>query len=162
MATRAEKTENLKKNLLQLRNYNRPTICPECGGIMVFKGVGEYACEDCGHRDYDDYGKVRNYLEKHDGATAAQVSAATGVTQHAIRDMLKESRLEIAANSKAFLKCERCGASIRSGRFCPKCEMNYHRDIEDRMRMERNTNVSGYSLERPVLEDGLKRFNRQK
>ena len=22
--------------------YNRPLICEKCGGIMIFKGVGEY------------------------------------------------------------------------------------------------------------------------
>lgn len=162
MASKAEKVENFRKEYMEIRNYNRPTICPQCGGIMVFKGVGEYECEDCRYVAYDDYGKVRNYLEKHEGATAAQVSGATGVSQHAIRDMLKESRLEIAANSKAFLKCERCGASIRSGRFCHRCEMNYHRDLENEIRMQRSANVSGYSLERPVAEDGEKRFYRSR
>ena len=60
--------------------YNRPTICKECEGVMIFKGVGEYKCEKCGFLDYDDYGKVRNYLEKHVGATSAQVAEATGVS----------------------------------------------------------------------------------
>ena len=41
--------------------------CKKCGGIMVFKGVGEYHCEDCNAVDYDDYGKVRLYIEEHDG-----------------------------------------------------------------------------------------------
>ena len=162
MASKAEKVENFRKEYMEIRNYNRPTICPQCGGIMVFKGVGEYECEDCRYVAYDDYGKVRNYLEKHEGATAAQVSGATGVSQHAIRDMLKESRLEIAANSKAFLKCERCGASIRRGRFCHRCEMNYHRDLENEIRMQRSANISGYSLERPAAEDGEKRFYRSR
>lgn len=162
MTAREEKVQNFRRTLMDVRNYNRPVVCPECGGIMVFKGVGEYVCEDCRYSEYDDYGKVRNYLEKHEGATAAQVAAETGVTQHAIRDMLKESRLEIAANSKAFLKCERCGGSIRSGRLCPRCEINYHRDIENEIRQQRSANVSGFSLERPNTEDGLKRFKRTK
>ena len=34
--------------------YNIPRVCKECGGVMVFKGVGEYHCEDCGAVDYDD------------------------------------------------------------------------------------------------------------
>ena len=111
--------------------YNRPLTCEKCGGIMIFKGVGEYHCENCRHVEYDDYGKVRLYVEKHRGATSSEVSMQTGVSQKAIRQMLKENRLEITQDSAAFLRCEVCGASIRGGRLCPKCEMDYHR----RMRM---------------------------
>ena len=56
--------------------YHRPTKCPECGGIMKFKGCGEYRCEDCRYVEYDDYGKVRNYVETHAGVTAAQVASS--------------------------------------------------------------------------------------
>ena len=35
--------------------YNRPLVCEECGGIMIFKGVGEYQCEKCRHVAYDEY-----------------------------------------------------------------------------------------------------------
>ncbi len=112
--------------------YHRPTKCPECGGIMKFKGCGEYRCEDCRYVEYDDYGKVRNYVEKHAGATAAQVAEATGVKQKTIRTMLKESRLEIAEGSNSFMKCEMCGASIRAGRVCSKCEPAYTKAMADK------------------------------
>ena len=39
-------------------DYHRPIKCEKCGGIMVFKGVGEYQCEDCKFVAYDDYGKT--------------------------------------------------------------------------------------------------------
>lgn len=155
------RVEQLKKEFLQLNNYNMPITCTECGGLMIFKGVGEYECEECGRLDYDDYGKVRNYIEKHGTATAAQVADATGVTQKSIRDMLKESRLEIAPNSNAFLQCEMCGANIRSGRFCPKCEMTYHRNFEEKMRKNGGI-MAGFSMEKPAGEEGLKRFIRDK
>ena len=111
--------------------YNRPLVCEECGGIMIFKGVGEYQCEKCRHVAYDDYGKVRLYVEKHRGATTAQVSMETGVSQKSIRNMLKENKLEITQDSAAFLRCEVCGASIRGGRLCSKCELDYHRRMEE-------------------------------
>ena len=60
--------------------YNRPLTCEKCGGIMIFKGVGEYHCENCRHVEYDDYGKVRLYVEKHRGATSSEVSMQTGVS----------------------------------------------------------------------------------
>lgn len=159
MSSREEKTENLVKSLID--SYNRPLTCEGCGGIMVFKGVGEYKCEDCGSVEYDDYGKVRNYLEKHAGATTADVSDATGVSQKSIREMLKEARLEIAPNSNTFMKCEICGTVIRSGRYCSRCESAYHKEIEEKARSSRNLNMTGFSTERTTGEEGAKRFTRE-
>lgn len=96
--------------------------CPICGGIMEFKGVGEYKCQDCRKVEYDDYGKVRCYIEEHPGANAAQIEAATGVIQKNIRQLLREARIEIANGSSTFLRCEKCGTPIRSGILCGKCE----------------------------------------
>lgn len=160
MSTREEKTENLKRGLLEINDYNRPTFCQKCGGIMVYKGCGEYECEDCNFLDYDDYGKVRNYVEKHTGATSAEVADATGVSQKAIRELLREERIEIAPNSSTFLKCEICGATIRSGRYCTKCETAYHREIEEKARTSRNLNMSGFGTERHKGEEGAKRFKK--
>jgi PHP family Zn ribbon phosphoesterase len=161
MSDREMKAEQLRKELMDEDNYNRPTICPECGGIMIFRGVGEYKCEDCGNLGYDDYGKARNYIEQHPGANMAEVAKETGVPQKSIRDMVKESRLEIAPSSNVFMRCEICGTTIRYGRFCAKCETAHHRDIEEKARKAKNMNLSGFSLEKPSGEDGAKRFKRE-
>ena len=142
--------------------YNKPTICPECGGIMIFKGCGEYRCEDCKSVAYDDYGKVRNYVEKHAGVTAAQVSEATGVKQKTIRTMLKESRLEIAEGSNSFMKCEMCGASIRAGRVCSKCEPAYNKAMVERTNSRNEKMMAGFGMEHRQGEEGAKRFERDK
>ena len=160
MSDREQRTENFRRALLDIGETNRPVYCEKCNGVMVYKGVGEYKCEDCGYLDYDDYGKVRGYIEKHPGATSAQVSEATKVSQKSIRGMLKDGRLEIAANSAVFLKCEICGEKIRYGRFCEKCEASYHRSLEEKARASRNSNLAGYSAERPKGEEGAKRFSR--
>lgn len=162
MSSREERAINFRKEVLDISRLNIPTYCEKCGGVMIFKGVGEYECEECGNLEYDDYGKVRNYVEKHPGATSAQASAATGVTQKSIRGMLKEERLEIAANSTTFLKCESCGTKIRSGRFCKKCEVNYHRNIEEQARANRNVDFSGFGMEKQRGEEGAKRFTRDR
>lgn len=143
-------------NALNESSYNRPYECNMCGGIMVFKGVGEYECEDCRYLDYDDYGKARNYIEKNPGATAGEISEGTGVSQKSIRRMLKESRLEIATNSRVFLKCDICGANIRHGSLCDKCEVTYHRSVEEQERAKRA--LAGYGMENRTLEEGAMRY----
>ncbi|MDD3369422.1 MAG: hypothetical protein PHP50_11160 [Lachnospiraceae bacterium] len=149
-------------DLFGIDEYNRPSTCKECGGVMVFKGVGEYQCEDCGALDYDDYGKVRNYIEEKKGGTAFDIEQATGVSQKKIRMMLREGRLEVAMDSKSFLKCEICGVNIRSGRLCPKCELNVHRQLESEQRTMRvqNSTMSGVSGQAGDVESGAKRYTR--
>lgn len=138
--------------------YHTPAYCSKCNGIMIFKGVGEYRCEDCKNIEYDDYGKVRLYIENHKGATATEVEEKTGVRQKTIRLMLKENRLEVSADSRAFLNCEMCGIKIRSGRLCPNCEKIYHEHMEAANRRQKNLQGFGMAIKQET--DGAKRFRR--
>ncbi|MDE5587791.1 MAG: hypothetical protein K2J60_01430 [Acetatifactor sp.] len=151
----------MRTNRLLLEDqYNIPRVCKKCGGVLVFKGVGEYCCEDCGELDYDDYGKVRLYIEEHKGATAAQIESAIGVSQRSIRHMLKEGRLEVAKDSRTFLRCEVCGKSIRSGQYCPECEITIHRNLEAEQRAQIKRNIQGAGMAQKG-EEGQRRFRRE-
>lgn len=152
--------EKMQKKLLQTE-VNRPTFCVKCGGVLVYKGIGEYQCEECGEKEYDDYGKVRNYLEKHRGANVAEISGATDVSHKAIREMIKEKRFEIIDNRGGYLRCEMCGESISSGRFCSKCEEKYHRSVEAKAREDRKKSLTGFGESAPG-ERGSKRFTRDR
>lgn len=142
--------------------YKRPYRCKQCDGVMVFKGVGEYHCEECGFVEYDEYGKVRIYLEKHRGATITEIADVTGVSQKNIRQMIKEARFEITADSRSFLTCERCKCTIRSGRYCSPCEQIMHQsaEAEERARSRaRNEEMQGYGKASNEAK-GEKRFKR--
>ena len=111
------------ENDLVKSNIHIPRTCEKCGkSDPEYMGVGEYKCRQCGFLMYDDYGKVRNYLDEHRGATQSQVSNATGVSMETIRQLLCEERLEIVSNSVVFMECEMCKTPIRSGRYCMACE----------------------------------------
>lgn len=139
--------------------YQRPVVCSACQGILVYKGIGEYQCEVCGEFEYDEYGKVRNYLDKHRGANVAQISLETGVDQKAIREMVKENRFEVIDNPGGYIRCEMCGVDIKSGRYCPKCEVAYHRKLEEQAREANKKNFSGYG-DAIQGEQGSIRFTR--
>lgn len=139
--------------------YHIPRLCQKCNGVMVFKGVGEYQCEDCGFVDYDDYGKVRRYIETHKGATAAEIEASIGVSQRTIRRLLRESRIEVADSSKMFLHCEICNKKIRSGQYCVECEAKLHRNMEEEQRQKLKRQIKGYGTNHGG-EDGQRRFMR--
>lgn len=148
-------------DILGVDYYHIPHTCEKCGGIMIFKGVGEYHCENCRWVAYDDYGKVRNYIEEHRGANAADIEEGTGVSQKTIRRLLRESRLEVAESSRAFLHCEACNKAIRSGRFCQDCEMKYHRGLEEKQRELVRKEVQGFGMGKKAGEDGERRFMRR-
>lgn len=143
---------------LHINDYHEPTQCDDCGGKMIFKGVGEYKCEDCGKVAYDDYGKVRLYIEKHHGATARQIEDETGVRQKTIRQLLKEQRIEVAPDSRAFIQCEFCGVNIRYGRFCTSCEKIFTQK-EQLLKEKQNKKMQGFG-QAVKGEEGAKRFER--
>ncbi|MCM1326674.1 MAG: hypothetical protein NC094_06555 [Bacteroidales bacterium] len=140
--------------------YNVPVTCDECGGVMVFVGVGEYHCENCGRVLYDDYGKVRLYIESHKGATATDVEKGTGVTQRNIMRMLKEDRIEVAEGSKVSLHCEMCGKELKSGKYCPECAVKAHRKIEETQRALLHKDMKVYGRQQEG-EEGQRRFMRK-
>lgn len=143
-----------------VNEYNIPNRCKKCGGIMIFKGVGEYHCEDCSAVDYDDYGKVRRYIEQHSGATAFEIENAIGVSRRTIQKLLRDKRIQVAVGARSFLHCELCGKEIRCGQFCDSCEMAYHRSLEAKQREVLRQEVRGFSKE-ANLDEGHRRFIRK-
>lgn len=148
---------------LHLGDYNKPIVCNVCGGHMVFKGVGEYQCEKCGNLDYDDYGKVRAYIETHPNQSQMQmIEEYTGVPRKIIRQMLREERLEVAADSTVFIQCEICKKSIRSGRYCPECaqKVRIREGLEREQKEKKKQKMQGFGHHREAQE-GEKRFRRE-
>jgi len=147
-------------NELEKYDYNKPNSCKECGHRKLkYNGVGEYQCEQCGHLMYDDYGTVRNYIEKNPGATQLEVSSATGISKNIIRRLLKDDRIQIASNSMVFMLYERCGAEIRSGRFCNNCLKSFSETAKVKEAGPKSHIVGGFA-KKDNESSGAKRFNK--
>jgi len=100
---------------------NHPVKCSKCGSPVYYKGSGKYICSSCENIEYDEFGKVKKYLDEHGISTMGIISEETGVPIKHLNLMLREGRVEIPDGSKFYIKCEVCGCSIRYGRFCPDC-----------------------------------------
>lgn len=83
---------------LEIIDEHKPEYCPTCGGPLDYVGLGEYKCSACKQITYDDYGKVRVYLEKHPGANIVQLTNATGVSKATIRKMLDDNRFSVSGD----------------------------------------------------------------
>ena len=98
-----------------------PVICRKCGGKLFYEGNGTYKCHDCGETEMDDFGKIKQYLEKNGATPAVQIAEDTGISINVINVFLRDGRLEIPEGSKIYIKCERCGCALRFGRYCADC-----------------------------------------
>ncbi len=111
-----------------------PYQCDACGGRMLYKGGGSYECMECGETALDDFGKVKEFLDQNGGTQPMTVIAEnTGVSIAVLNQLLKDGRLQIPPGCKVYLRCEKCGCVIRSGRYCTKCELDMLREIKQLM-----------------------------
>ena len=70
---------NAGKRHNALRMNKIPVECEFCGGDISNGPKGEYICVKCGKENFDDFHKIRNYIEKYGPAPAVVVSRNTGV-----------------------------------------------------------------------------------
>ncbi len=90
-------------DLDELFRYNRLKSCPECGHSLEYKGLGEYYCSKCEKNIYDDYGKVRRFVEEYPAASLLQIEEATGVDKNKIRDMVRDGKFTLAGGGRGQL-----------------------------------------------------------
>ena len=96
---------------------NTPRICEKCSGGYKYNGAGEYICKNCGNIAYDDYGKVRKFIEDNGPAPYHVVKKATGVDGRLVREYLDTPN----SVRKFDLKCQGCGCMIAAGKLCSAC-----------------------------------------
>lgn len=136
--------KNLEKGIEQLLIEKKPLQCEKCGEKVYYLDGGKYVCRSCNHMMYDDFGKVKAYVEAHGPSSAIEISAVTGVELEIIDVFLRKGRLEIPDGSKYYIQCQKCGCSIRYGRFCTECIRSTANDIKRVMAEDEG--------ERPKLE----------
>lgn len=124
----------IEKNILTrkstVKDIFKPTRCKECDIALEYIAFGMYQCPNCKNIEYDEYGKIRYYLEEHGPRPAIEISRATGIPVSAINEYLREGRLEIPDGSPVYISCELCGTDIRFGRFCPACAANLSKKFQ--------------------------------
>ncbi len=120
--------------------------CTRCGKIYNYDGFR--ICPTCRRDDEKDFQKVKEYLYEYPGATISEVNEATEVDSQKIIDFLREGRLEIGENSNLVLECEKCGISIKTGRFCEKCASGLQKELGQAVSASKSKNLVGKKEEK--------------
>lgn len=101
--------------------------CPMCG--RLFSDTGTHVCVDCYRKVQEKEIEVVNYVRDNPGAKIADIIEATEAPEKLIKKMIREGRFE-QIGIKMSYPCEKCGASIISGRLCPKCQEAMHKELQ--------------------------------
>ncbi len=94
--------------------------CSRCRKFFNYIG-GERICPACKEEVEKEFQKVKEYIRDNRGASVLEVARECEVSEKQIREWVREERLELSSRDGEFV-CEKCGASITSGRFCDKCK----------------------------------------
>lgn len=95
--------------------------CKKCGRLYNYV-AGPMLCPLCREELEATFQKVKKYVDENKGASVQQVVEECEVEIQQIREWIREERLEFSEGSSIGVACEKCGASIRTGRFCDKCK----------------------------------------
>ena len=94
--------------------------CKKCGKIFNYIG-GLPICPACKEEEEKKFETVKEYIGDHPRADIPEISKECEVETQQINQWIREERLTFTDDSPIGIQCERCGAIIKTGRFCDKC-----------------------------------------
>ena len=95
--------------------------CKTCGKLFNYIG-GSPLCPSCNRVLDEKFSQVKEYIYNHPGAGMQEVSEENDVTIPQIQKWVREERLAFSDESLVGIECERCGTTIKTGRFCQMCK----------------------------------------
>ena len=104
--------------------------CVKCG--KLFQHIsGPRVCQQCGKELEEKFVEVKAYVREHPNIDMRTLSKECEVSPKQIQRWVREDRLVFSADSPIGIPCERCGKTIKSGRFCESCKNGITHDLED-------------------------------
>lgn len=95
--------------------------CKKCGRIFNYV-AGPPICPNCRAEQEELFQKTKSYIQDNKEASVYQVAEECEVDIQQLKQWIREERLEFADGSAIGVSCEKCGKSIKTGRFCEKCK----------------------------------------
>lgn len=96
--------------------------CRRCRKLFNYV-VGPHICPSCREELEKKFHEVKKYIEENPHSGIRDVSDACDIDTNQITTWIREERLQFSDEIAVGFGCERCGASIRSGRYCSKCKV---------------------------------------
>ena len=104
--------------------------CRVCGRLFNYLS-GPDVCPACKDAAEKKFQTVRDFVRENPRASIQEIADQNEVTTNQIRMWIREERLQFADDSPVGIECEKCGAMIRTGRFCDNCKNNMASALSD-------------------------------
>lgn len=95
--------------------------CRKCGKLFNYV-TGVPVCPACKDELEKKFQEVKKYVQDNRGVTIHDVVENCEVDAQQVRQWVREERLEFSGEGVTGITCEKCGATIATGRFCQKCK----------------------------------------
>ncbi len=132
--------------------------CVRCGKIFNYI-TGQPICVDCKKELEKKFTDVKQYLRENTHASIHEVAEANQVDIRQIKQWIREERITFAEDSLVGIECERCGTTIRTGRFCAKCKSEVAGNLES-LTQSRASEAPKINLNISPEEENRLRFRR--
>lgn len=94
--------------------------CKKCSALFNYDG--NPLCPKCSKEMEDKFRDVKEYIRENPTSSIAVVAEETEVPIQQIKRWIREERLTFTKESGVVIQCEKCGASILTGRYCKDCK----------------------------------------
>ena len=129
--------------------------CKNCGRLYNYIGGVYRLCPECMRKLEEKFQEVKDYIEDNPRADMREISEKCDVSTRQIEQWIRDERLVIADDSPIGITCERCGASIKSGRFCERCKNKIANNLGS---MYGESNAAVESMEKRASAEAKMRF----
>jgi uncharacterized OB-fold protein len=130
-----------------------------CGRLFNYIS-GRPICPNCKRDLEQDFMKVRTYIRDNSKATIVEISEACNVDVKEIRLWIRQERLSFSKDSAVGIECEKCGRSIRTGRFCEQCKKDVINGFNSTLEQEETMKENPFAKENS--SNKMRYFNKRK
>lgn len=102
--------------------------CKKCGKIFNY-AAGQPVCAECKKELEVKFKDTRQYIRRNPQSSIQSVSEECGIEVKQIKQWIREERLSFSKDSDIGIECEKCGANIKTGRFCAACKSDTLKDL---------------------------------
>lgn len=102
--------------------------CRKCKKLFNYM-VGPEICPTCRDRMEEEFKKVKEYIRENPNVNVKTVAEECEVDIGQIRQWVREERLEFSSDSAVGLSCDRCGKTIKTGKYCPQCKSEMQKTL---------------------------------
>ena len=102
--------------------------CKMCGRLFNYY-EGPPICKACEEELEKKFFEVRDYIYANPHASINEVAQENEVSVKQIQKWIREERLAFSDDSPVTIACEKCGAMIKTGRFCKECKSSLQHDL---------------------------------